>query len=74
MLCQLHGHVEREESRWSRYSAELQRQLDEARRQLDERILRDSNYTNPNKRKGLVDNEEEDECEYNDDTPEVSAV
>lgn len=62
MLSQLHGHVEREESRWSRHSAKLQQQLDEARNQLDERILRDSNCGSRNNRqKGHDDSEDEDD-------------
>lgn len=46
MLSRLHGHVEREESRWSQHAANLQRQLDEANRQLDNRIVRQSNHSN----------------------------
>lgn len=61
MLSQLHGHVEREESRWSRHSAKLQQQLDEARNQLDERILRDSNCSSNNRQKTHDDSEDEDD-------------
>lgn len=39
MLSRLHGHVEQEETRWSTHAADLQRQLDEAHRQLDNRII-----------------------------------
>lgn len=62
MLSQLHGHVEREESRWSQHSAKLQQQLDEARNQLlDERSLRDSNFSSNNRQKGHDDSEDEDD-------------
>lgn len=46
MLSRLHGHVEQEESRWSQHVAELQQQLDEARRQLDDRIHQNSGHNN----------------------------
>lgn len=35
MLGRLHGHVEEEELRWSQHAEDLQKQLDEAHRQLD---------------------------------------
>lgn len=61
MLSQLHGHVEREESRWLRHTASLQQQLDEARDQLDERILRDSNGSSNNRQNSHYDSEDGDE-------------
>lgn len=70
MLSRLHGHVECEESRWSRHSADLQRQLDEARRQLDERILRESNC----RQKGHEDSEDEEDYKVNNDDVEASSV
>jgi len=39
MLSRLHGHVEREESRWSAHAEDLQKQLDEALSQLNARNL-----------------------------------
>lgn len=39
MLSRLHGHVEREESRWSAHAEDLQKQLDEALSQLNTRNL-----------------------------------
>jgi len=36
MLSRLHGHVEEEELRWSQHAEDLQKQLDEAHRQLDD--------------------------------------
>lgn len=48
MLSRLHGHVEREESRWSMHVEDLQQQLDEARRQLDDRIPQSKNHEDSN--------------------------
>lgn len=44
MLSRLHGHVEREESRWSMHAANLQQQLDEALHQLDDQNHRQKNH------------------------------
>jgi hypothetical protein len=60
MLSRLHGHVEREESRWSQHASDLQRQLDEAHRQLNDRIIRQSNRRNNNRQKNHDDSEDED--------------
>lgn len=46
MLSRLHGHVEQEETRWSTHAADLQQQLDEARRQLDNRIVSNKGCNN----------------------------
>lgn len=37
MLSRLHEHVEQEETRWARRTADLERQVDAARRQLQDR-------------------------------------
>jgi len=46
MLSQLHEHVEQEESHWSTHAAELQQQLDETRRQLDNQIFQQRRQEN----------------------------
>lgn len=60
MLSRLHGHVEREESRWSQHASDLQRQLDEAHRQLNDRIVQQNNCNNNNRQKNHDDSEDED--------------
>lgn len=53
MLSKLHNTVEREESKWSEYTATLQQELDEARCQID--LLQQSN------RQSCLNNSEDSE-------------
>lgn len=64
MLSRLHGHVEREESRWSQHATDLQRQLDRALLQLNDRIIQQNNHSNYNSQKNHGDSDDED---YEDD-------
>lgn len=44
MLSRLQGHIDREESRWTLHAENLQQQLDETRRQLDDQIHKKKNH------------------------------
>lgn len=46
MLNQLHIHVEKEEFHWSKHAANLQKQLDETRRQLEDQISQQNRIKN----------------------------
>jgi len=59
MLNRLHGHVEREEARWSSYAEDLQQQLDEALDQINVRNLQSSRQKSQNISGGEEDSKDE---------------